>query len=30
MSTDTLQELTRRPYEAGFVTEVESDTFPRG
>ncbi|WP_163990739.1 Fe-S cluster assembly protein SufB [Pyxidicoccus caerfyrddinensis] len=30
MSTDTLQELTRRPYEAGFVTEVESDTFPPG
>ncbi|MBZ4415120.1 Fe-S cluster assembly protein SufB [Myxococcus sp. RHSTA-1-4] len=30
MSTDTLQELTRRPYEAGFVTAVESDTFPPG
>ncbi len=30
MTTDTLQELTRRPYEAGFVTEVESDTFPPG
>jgi Fe-S cluster assembly protein SufB len=30
MSTDTLQELTRRPYEAGFITEVESDTFPPG
>ncbi|MFP2931023.1 Fe-S cluster assembly protein SufB [Pyxidicoccus sp. 3LG] len=30
MSTDTLQELTRRPYEAGFVSAVESDTFPPG
>ncbi|AKQ68897.1 Iron-sulfur cluster assembly protein SufB [Myxococcus hansupus] len=30
MSTDTLQELTRRPYAAGFVTQVESDTFPPG
>ncbi len=30
MTTDTLQELTRRPYAAGFVTEVESDTFPPG
>ncbi|NVJ06828.1 Fe-S cluster assembly protein SufB [Myxococcus sp. AM001] len=30
MSTETLQELTRRPYAAGFVTQVESDTFPPG
>jgi len=30
MSTPTLQELTKRPYEAGFVTEIESETIPRG
>jgi Fe-S cluster assembly protein SufB len=31
MSTDTtLQELTRKQYSAGFVTQVESDTIPRG
>ncbi|MDC0713542.1 Fe-S cluster assembly protein SufB [Stigmatella sp. ncwal1] len=30
MSTETLQELTRRPYEAGFITAVESDTLPPG
>ncbi|ADO69573.1 Fe-S cluster assembly protein SufB [Stigmatella aurantiaca] len=30
MSTETLQELTRRPYEAGFVTAVEADTLPPG
>jgi Fe-S cluster assembly protein SufB len=30
MSTQTLQELTRRQYTAGFVTPVEADTLPRG
>jgi Fe-S cluster assembly protein SufB len=30
MSTDTIQELTRRQYQAGFVTAVESDTLPPG
>ncbi|MFY1831587.1 Fe-S cluster assembly protein SufB [Myxococcus fulvus] len=30
MTTDTLQELTRRPYAAGFVSAVEADTFPPG
>jgi len=30
MSTDTLQEFTRKQYSAGFVTQVESDTIPRG
>jgi Fe-S cluster assembly protein SufB len=30
MSTATIQEFTRRSYEAGFVTEVESETIPRG
>ncbi|MBM7118892.1 Fe-S cluster assembly protein SufB [Archangium primigenium] len=30
MSTQTLQELTKRPYEAGFVTDIESETIPRG
>ena len=30
MSTETIQELTRRQYQAGFVTEVESDTLPPG
>ncbi|SEL88160.1 Iron-regulated ABC transporter membrane component SufB [Stigmatella aurantiaca] len=30
MSTEALQELTRRPYEAGFITAVESDTLPPG
>ncbi|WP_257452589.1 Fe-S cluster assembly protein SufB [Archangium lipolyticum] len=30
MSTPTIQELTKRQYEAGFVTEVESETIPRG
>jgi Fe-S cluster assembly protein SufB len=30
MSTETLQELTRREYQAGFVTAVESDTLPPG
>ncbi|QRN95692.1 Fe-S cluster assembly protein SufB [Archangium violaceum] len=30
MSTPTIQELTKRQYEAGFVTEVESESIPRG
>ncbi|MBU8899061.1 Fe-S cluster assembly protein SufB [Corallococcus sp. H22C18031201] len=30
MSTDTLQELTRKGYSAGFVTDVEADTLPPG
>ena len=30
MSTQTIQELTKRQYEAGFVTEVESESIPRG
>jgi Fe-S cluster assembly protein SufB len=30
MSTQTLQELTKRPYEAGFVTAIESETLPPG
>jgi Fe-S cluster assembly protein SufB len=30
MSTETLQELTRRQYQAGFVTAIESDTLPPG
>ncbi|WP_224242253.1 Fe-S cluster assembly protein SufB [Hyalangium gracile] len=30
MSTETIQELTRRQYQAGFVTAVESDTLPPG
>ncbi|XXF79230.1 Fe-S cluster assembly protein SufB [Myxococcaceae bacterium GXIMD 01537] len=30
MSTDTLQELTRKQYQAGFVTAVESDLLPPG
>ncbi|MFB1479471.1 Fe-S cluster assembly protein SufB [Corallococcus sp. RDP092CA] len=29
-STDTIQELTRRGYQAGFVTQVEADTLPPG
>jgi Fe-S cluster assembly protein SufB len=30
MSTDAIQELTRRSYQAGFVSAVESDTLPPG
>ncbi|HEX8705284.1 MAG TPA: Fe-S cluster assembly protein SufB [Myxococcaceae bacterium] len=30
MSTDTIQELTQRQYQAGFVTHVEADTLPPG
>ncbi len=30
MSTQSIQELTKRQYEAGFVTDVESETIPRG
>jgi Fe-S cluster assembly protein SufB len=30
MSNETLQELTRRQYSAGFVTQVEADTLPPG
>jgi Fe-S cluster assembly protein SufB len=30
MSTETIQELTQRQYQAGFVTDVESDTLPPG
>ncbi|WP_223642486.1 Fe-S cluster assembly protein SufB [Corallococcus sp. EGB] len=29
-STETIQELTRRGYQAGFVTQVEADTLPPG
>ncbi|CAM3079518.1 Fe-S cluster assembly protein SufB [Corallococcus sp. ZKHCc1 1396] len=29
-STETIQELTRKGYQAGFVTQVESDTLPPG
>jgi Fe-S cluster assembly protein SufB len=30
MSTETLQELTNRQYQAGFITAVEADTLPPG
>ncbi|HYH97599.1 Fe-S cluster assembly protein SufB [Hyalangium sp.] len=30
MSTETIQDFTRRQYQAGFVTAVESDTLPPG
>jgi Fe-S cluster assembly protein SufB len=30
MSGDTLQQLIERPYEHGFVTDIESDTAPKG
>jgi Fe-S cluster assembly protein SufB len=30
MSTETLQELTGRQYQAGFITAVESETLPPG
>ncbi|HEX8439679.1 Fe-S cluster assembly protein SufB [Archangium sp.] len=30
MSTETIQEFTKRQYEAGFVTDVESESIPRG
>jgi Fe-S cluster assembly protein SufB len=30
MSTQTIQELTKRQYEAGFVTAVESEAIPPG
>ncbi|QRK12939.1 Fe-S cluster assembly protein SufB [Archangium violaceum] len=30
MSTQTIQELTKRQYEAGFVTAVESESIPKG
>ena len=30
MSTQTIQELTKRQYEAGFVTDVESEAIPPG
>jgi Fe-S cluster assembly protein SufB len=30
MSTEQLQELTQRQYQAGFVTDVEADTLPPG
>ena len=29
-STDTIQELANREYAYGFVTEIESDSVPRG
>ncbi|MHA7628239.1 Fe-S cluster assembly protein SufB [Corallococcus sp. M7] len=29
-STETIQELTRKGYQAGFVTQVEADTLPPG
>ena len=29
-STDAIQELADREYKYGFVTEIESDTIPRG
>ncbi|NNB88782.1 Fe-S cluster assembly protein SufB [Corallococcus exiguus] len=29
-TTETIQELTRKGYQAGFVTQVESDTLPPG
>ncbi len=30
MSTQTIHELTKRQYEAGFVTDIESESIPRG
>ena len=30
MSTETIQDLTRRQYQAGFITDVESETLPPG
>jgi Fe-S cluster assembly protein SufB len=30
MSTPSIQELTKRQYDAGFVTQVESESIPRG
>ena len=30
MSTQAIHELTKRQYEAGFVTDVESESIPRG